>query len=87
MMIPNIPNMPIVEKDGNCSPEWWLFFTQLTTELQLNLSNQGFKLPALTTVEINALDPTIANGNMVLDTTLNQMKVALNGAWRVVTVT
>ena len=87
MNIPNYPNSPMTDGKGNITPEWQNTITQLLTELQLNLSNEGYRLPQLATTQINDLtDVGKSTGNMVYDNTTNQFKVNIEGTWRVVTV-
>ncbi len=87
MMIPNVLNTKIADENGNLTDEWMLLITQLVTELQLNLNNEGYKLPQLETVDINKLtDVDKSKGAMIYDSTTNQMKVNINGTWRVVQV-
>jgi hypothetical protein len=45
------------------------------------LSLQGIKLPVLTTVQINALTPTV--GLLVYDSTLNVLKIYV-GTWKII---
>lgn len=86
-MIPNVLNTKIADENGNLTDEWMLLITQLVTELQLNLNNEGYKLPQLETVDINKLtDVDKSKGAMIYDSTTNQMKVNINGTWRVVQV-
>jgi len=70
------------------SPEWANLFNQLISQLQLNLGNEGYILPKLTTAQIADLtDANKSTGAMVYDSTLNEFKVNINGDWKVVTVT
>ena len=87
MNIPNFVNAPIADKDGNLTVEWANLLQQLLTELQLNAGAEGLKPSPLPTVDINALvDADLSTGAMVYDTTTNELKVNINGTWRVVTV-
>jgi len=80
MNIPNFIQTPIADKNGNLTPEWANIMTQLLTELQLNVSNEGYKLPQLTQSQITELQGIAAmgpeqaaksNSNMFYNFTLN----------------
>ena len=85
MNIPNFINTRMVDDKGYLTPEWSNILTQLITELQLNLSNEGYRLPLVPTLQINqlvAVEKSI--GNMLYDSTTNEAKVNINGVWEVV---
>lgn len=91
MLIPSYVNSKIVDENGYLLPEWQQLFTQLITELQNNLSNEGYVLPRLPTSDINYLGSTPETlqksiGAMIYDSTTDEFKVNLNGVWRVVQV-
>lgn len=87
MNIPNVPNMPITDSNGNMNAEWVNFMSQLITELQINLSGEGYKLPSQTTANINDLtDVSKSTGAMIYDRDTDEFKVNIAGSWKVVTV-
>lgn len=87
MNLPNFINTKLVDENGYLTPEWSNILTQLITELQLNLSNEGYRLPQLKTAQITQLTaPDKSLGNMVYDLTTNEMKVNINGVWKIVQV-
>jgi hypothetical protein len=80
--------MQLVDQNGVMTSEWSNFMTQLVTELQLNLNNEGYKLPSQSTVNINDLtDADKSTGAMIYDADTNEFKVNIAGTWKVVTVT
>ena len=88
MDIPSYIPMKVVDEDGNLTSEWSNLFNQLISQLQLNLGNEGYVLPELTTAQIAELtDIDKSKGAMVYDTDLNEFKVNISGVWKVVTVT
>jgi hypothetical protein len=88
MLIPNFINTKPVDENGNWTPEWANIMTQLLTQMQLNLSNEGFVMPKLTGTQIGYLtDADKSNGALVQDSTDGSLKYNLNGAWKTVTVT
>lgn len=86
MNIPSFVNTRIVDENGILTPEWANIFNQIITELQLNLSNEGYVLPQLATTDIAKLTGTQSIGSMVYDSTTPAMKVNINGVWKTVTV-
>lgn len=91
MLIPSYVNSKIVDDNGVLLPEWQQLITQLLTELQNNLSNEGYVLPRLPTNDINYLGSTPETleksiGAMIYDSITNEFKVNLNGTWHVVQV-
>lgn len=87
MMIPNVPNMPMTDGEGNISSEWMNFMSQLITELQINFNDEGYRLPARTTTDITDLtDAGKSTGAMIYDSVTNEFKVNISGTWRIVTV-
>lgn len=88
MQIPNLPVGKVVDENGEMTSDWINFMSQLITELQLNLNNEGYRLPSQTTANINdLLDVNKSTGAMVYDRDTNEFKVNIAGVWRVVTVT
>jgi hypothetical protein len=64
-------------------PDWHSFFSQLTTALQNNFSNEGVTVPNQTTTNIALL----ANKNFALlgDNEAHVLKVILNGVVKTIT--
>ena len=88
MNIPNFATEKLTDEKGNMTTVWGNILSQIIQQLQINLSNEGYVLPQLTTAEINDLtNAAKSTGAMVYDTTLNEFKVNINGTWKVVTVT
>lgn len=53
MQIPTFSGQKIVDKDGNCTPEFQQYMDHLNQQMQLNLSNSGHVIPPNTTADIN----------------------------------
>lgn len=86
----NIPNLLInraVTKDGKLHPEFERVLTQLIQELQKNLSNEGYKVPQQPTPKITQLNTQNSIGALLYDSDTHQLKVNINGTFKVVTVT
>jgi hypothetical protein len=55
MKIPNLIDIPVVGQDGKLTDPWRQILTQLFTELQKNVSNEGFIIPQQPTANITTL--------------------------------
>ena len=92
MNIPNFENVALTNRGSMLSDTWALILQQLITALQTNLSNEGFRIPQAPTTMITALqtqfalmpDPTVYYGDMLYDTTTDQLKVNIAGTFKVV---
>lgn len=85
MIVPNLPKGPVVDNKGNMTELWELFFSQLITALQNNLSNEGIILPQQPTTNIAKLTGPQSIGAVIYDNTLNVAKVNLNGTFKTIT--
>lgn len=75
-IFPDLPRDPLlVDKDGNITDPWNLYFQQLTMALQTNFKPEGIVVPPKPANEIALLgnvDESI--GNIIYDSTNNQFK-------------
>jgi hypothetical protein len=92
MNIPNFENIQFVDKNGYLTEQWQNIMQQLITALQSNVSNEGFQIPQQPTTNITMLqsqfaaspNPAAYYGNLLYDSTTNQLKVNLAGTFHVV---
>lgn len=93
MNIPNflksIPIAELKEEDGKYyfTPQMANMFIQLFTELQQNLSNEGFKIPQQTTSNINILDNALSTAAIIYDSDTNEFKGNVDGVFKTFTLT
>jgi hypothetical protein len=92
MNIPTFTGKKIVDKDGHCHPEFQQYNDHLNQQMQANLSNDGFVIPANTTADINHIaNPANPNGRqdgtIWYDSETHQWKGKSNGVVKVFTVT
>jgi len=85
--IPTLPQGQVVDEKGVLLPNWKSFFVQLINELNNGLSNEGYRVPQQPTTTINQLNTSESIGALLYDSTTNQLKVNIDGTFRVVTVT
>jgi hypothetical protein len=85
MNIPNFQNLQFVTKELYLTDVWLQILTQLFSEMQANLSNQGFVPPSLDGATIGNLASVMPNGTLIWNTTLNELVVRKNdGAFHVI---
>lgn len=82
MNIPNFIDTQVVDKEGRLTPVWRQILTQLITELQINVSDEGFKVPAQTTANITALSNTGSNRAIVYNSDTNKFFACENGVFK-----
>ena len=75
-IFPDLPrDNQMVDKDGNITSAWALYFQQLTQALQTNLKPEGFVIPPLSAANIGNLGQSSASiGNIIYDNTNNLFK-------------
>ncbi len=87
MNIPNLLQTPLVDKDRHMSSDWVGVFSQLIGQMQQHVSNDGFIPPQQTTETINKLNNAKSTAAIIYDSTTKQMKVNIDGQFKVFTVT
>lgn len=94
MLIPNYVHdkAVIIEgpDKGKFSSQWQLFMTQLTTQMQNNLSNEGYVVPQQSTTNINAIAGSAQAQNgirLLVDSDTNELKAIVNGVVKTVNLT
>lgn len=78
MNVPNFQNLQFVDRNFFLTDVWLNILTQLFSQMQANLSDQGFVPPSLNTAAINNLAPIMPNGTLIWNTTINELVVRKN---------
>lgn len=78
MKIPNIIDRPISDKEGNLTSEWKQLLTELITQLQLNVSDEGFIIPRQSSANITSISTSKSVGAIVYDSDTNQFKACVS---------
>lgn len=75
-IFPDLPrDNKIVDREGNMTSAWYLFFQQLAMALQTNYKPEGIVVPPKIASDIALLgDVSAAIGNIIYDSTNNQFK-------------
>lgn len=93
----NIPNLPphqmVLKPDGNVDPKalqnhlqnLYSYLTQLTTQLQNNVSNQGNFTPQQNTATIASLNTPESTSALLYNNETHQLMVNLNGTFKQIT--
>jgi hypothetical protein len=92
-MIPPKPNDRVIavtgenvagEKNLQLTSHYDTFFSVLINSLQQVISNQGLKVPQLSTTQIQPLGSPNNNGLLVYNQTTNQLQITLNGVTKTI---
>lgn len=75
-IFPDLPrDNKLVDREGNVTAEWQLFFTRLIMSLQTNFKPEGFVIPPKSAADIADLGNVNESiGNIVYDNTNNIFK-------------
>lgn len=83
MEVPNIPNdRKIVDSDGNLTEVWASFFSNLTTQMNDDLSDEGFVLPSLSGSDIAILDVDQNKSRILWNTDTEKAMVNNDGTFK-----
>lgn len=83
MNLPPYKKMMLVNEDGHSTDEKEIFDATFHKELSTNLNQYGYIVPQQPTSMLTQVNKV---GNLVYDQTTNQLKVNINGTYRVVQV-
>jgi hypothetical protein len=81
MRIPNVPIDKLSSTDGRISPTWAAYFQNLMTQMRLNLSDEGYVVPSLTSAEIAQINNTANVGKILYNTTTQRMMINNSGTF------
>jgi hypothetical protein len=74
-IIPDLPRSPnVIDREGSLTPDWKLFFEQLTQALQTNLKPEGTVFPQQTASNIALLTGSASLANIIYDSTNDEFK-------------
>lgn len=87
MNVPNLPHMmtPLTMPSGHIHPDWYLYFTQLTNEMQTNLSQEGTSIPSQSTNNILKIQNGLQSPKIIYDSDLEVPKISVNGIFKTIT--
>jgi hypothetical protein len=94
MKVPNYFTTKFVDDQGYLTPEYQVFFQDLITQMQINLSDEGFRIPQQTTATIAQLKssfnsqpkPNVYFGDLLYDSTTDEAKINIAGTFKVIQV-
>jgi hypothetical protein len=85
MNIPNYVEAQFVDEKGMLTPIWKNLLILLLQQLQNNVSNNGYVLPQLTTLQIANLTSLV--GNLIYNSDTQTFMVNIAGVYKTVTAT
>lgn len=85
----NIPNLPHISEamtaDGKqINPSWYLFFQQLVTEMQNNLSQEGVGIPSQPQANITQLQTSLKTPSIIHNADTNKYLLNENGVYKTI---
>jgi hypothetical protein len=81
MKIPNVPVDNITDSEGKITDAWSSFFQNLITQMTLNLSDEGYRVPYLTDDQITQLNTAKSENTIVYNTTTQRMMINNSGTY------
>lgn len=78
MMIPSVPDAPIIGRGGKLSDIWRVYFTQLTNQLQGNVSDEGYLVPFQSQDNQTVLNQQANEGGLIYDEDSSGMRANIN---------
>ena len=82
MNIPNFENSKVIDEKGHWTPQWANLIQILISELQNNVSNEGFFIPGQAATNIVKLNNNNSNRAILYDNDANSLIVSLNGVFK-----
>lgn len=77
-------NEKLLNPQGNISVSWTRHLDSQYAYISSNLSQNGYVVPSLSTVQRDAL-VNVGEGTLIKNTDLNKAQMYLNGAWETIT--
>lgn len=84
MNIPTFINQKWIEENGYLTSPVEMYNDELNQTMQNGLSDNGWTLPQLTTVQITKISTSMPNGTLWYDKTTDQIKALIAGVVTVI---
>jgi len=82
MNITNIPQKQVLDKSGNLTSAWRVFFNQIVNQLQEFLSIERYKLPSKSTSDVINLGTSDNKGSILYDNEEEFVKINCNSEYK-----
>jgi len=82
MNIPSIVSSKLLDDEGKMSETWMNDFNQLLTQLQNNLSNEGYLIPGQSAENVAKLEAPKSSNALLIDSTAQKLLINLGGVWQ-----
>lgn len=86
MLIPNFLDSKVIEEDGTLTNTWKQILSSLFAQLQRSISEEGVQIPSQSTENINKISGTDTIGRLLYDSTTNELKININGEFKVIQI-
>jgi hypothetical protein len=87
MNIPTLQKFKASNPDGTMHQDLQNFLVQLVSQLQTNLSNEGFTMPPLNSTQITQISGSPTIQRIVYNSTTQKMMLNNNGTFQTINVT
>jgi hypothetical protein len=86
MKTPNLPHplTPVVKQGGQMHDDWYLYFSQLTSELQNNISEEGLGLPQQNTANISVLQASPPKPSIIYNSETDTPLIRVKGVYKAI---
>jgi hypothetical protein len=81
MNIPSMVSSTLLDSEGKMSETWMNDFNQLLTQLQQNLSDEGYRVPGQKSADVQKLSAPQSSNALLVDSDTQELIVNLGGTW------
>jgi hypothetical protein len=82
MQIPNVPTAKLVGKDGFITEEWNAYFSNLSTLLSQNLSDEGYAFPPQSNDNVLQLNTVDSSRRIIYNADIEKMMLNNDGTFK-----
>ena len=88
MNVPNVLTEKMVDEKGYLTPAWRQYHTQMNSQMNTYLSNEGIVIPKQNTEDTTKIltSSTSPVGKILYDSQTNQLKVNINGVIKIIQI-
>jgi len=87
MQTPQIPNVPMIDDEGKLTDVWRRWFADFFEQFQINLNEEGFRIPIAPSVNVDQYIGQNYVGNIVYDSDRGAFVANVNGSLYTVNLT
>jgi hypothetical protein len=87
MQISSMQYADIADKDGKINETWMASFNELLTQLQNNLSNEGYLIPGQDSANVAKLATPQSSNALLVDSDTQELLINKGGVWHKILTT